>query len=60
MKRASLLDAVKTVLAGAIGVRRKADHERVPIRPVHLIVAAIVFLVLFVFTLRTIVYMVTS
>jgi hypothetical protein len=28
---------VKAVIAGAIGVRRKADHERVPLNPVHLV-----------------------
>jgi hypothetical protein len=54
------MEAVKTVLCGAIGIRRRADHERVQIRPAHIIVAAILFLVLFIFTLRTIVHMVTS
>ncbi len=54
------MEVIKTVLYGAIGIRRKADHERVPIRPAHIIVAAIVFIVLFIFTLRTIVHMVTS
>jgi hypothetical protein len=54
------MEVVKTVLYGAIGIRRKSDHERVPLRPAHIIVAAIVFVVLFIFTLRTIVHMVTS
>lgn len=54
------MEVIKTVLYGAIGIRRKADHERVQIRPAHLIIAAIVFVVLFIFTLRTIVHMVTS
>jgi hypothetical protein len=60
MKPASFLDAVKTVLAGFIGVRRKEAHESARIRPVHIIVTAIVFVVLFVLTLRTIVAIVTS
>ena len=54
-KRASFLDTVRTVLAGAIGVRRKEDHERAPVNPVHLIIAAVLFVLLFIFTLLTIV-----
>jgi hypothetical protein len=53
--KASFLGTVKTVLAGAIGIRRKADHESAPLKPAHLIVAAIVFVLLFIFTLLTIV-----
>lgn len=60
MKRASLLDTLKTVLFGFIGVRRKSDHEGARIRPVQLIVVAVLFAVLFIFTLRTIVGIVTS
>ena len=51
----SFLETVKTVLSGAIGIRRKADHERTPINPVHLVAAALIFVVLFIFTLLTIV-----
>ena len=60
MKKASFLDTVKTVLAGFIGVRRKADHEAARLRPAHVVVIAIIFVVLFVLTLRTIVGLVTS
>ena len=60
VKRASFRDAVKTVLSGALGVRRRAEHERAEIRPLHLVVAAIIFVVLFVLTLRFIVGMVVS
>lgn len=60
MKRASFLDVVKTVLFGFIGIRRKADHERARIHPAQIIVAAIVFVVLFILALRTIVRIVTS
>jgi hypothetical protein len=59
-KRPSFLDTVKTVFAGAIGVRRKADHERVPLNPAHLVIAAIIFVVLFIFTLLMIVRIVLS
>ena len=60
VQKSSFLDTVKTVLAGAIGVRRKVDHERAPINPVHLVVAGLIFAVLFVFTLLTIVKIVLS
>ena len=60
MKRASFFDTVKTVIAGAIGVRRKSDHERAPLNPVHLVLAAVIFVVLFIFTLLTIVKIVLS
>ena len=59
-KRSSFLDTVKTVLAGAIGIRRKDDHERAPLNPVHLLVAAVIFVVLFITTLLTIVKIVLS
>ena len=56
----AFFDTMKTVFAGALGVRRKADHERVPLNPVHLVVAALLFAVVFVFTLLTIVKIVLS
>jgi hypothetical protein len=60
MKRASFLDTVKTVLFGFIGVRRRADHEKASINPVHVIIVAVLFVVLFIFTIRTIVRIVVS
>lgn len=58
--RATFLDTMKTVLAGAIGIRRKSDHERAPLNPVHLVIAAVIFAVVFIFTLLTIVKIVLS
>ena len=55
-----MIDTVKTVLWGAIGIRRQGAHEKAKINPVHVVIAAIVFVVLFIFTLRTIVRIVTS
>ena len=52
-RRAGALDVAKTVLYGLIGIRRKADHEGVQIRPLQVIVAAIVLVALFIFTLLT-------
>jgi hypothetical protein len=60
MKQASFLDTVKTVLWGMIGIRRKADHEKTPLNPVHLILMAVGFVVLFILTLVTIVRVVTG
>lgn len=60
VKEASFLDAVKTVLWGALGIRRKSEHEGARIRPLHIIVVAVVFVVLFITTLRFIVSLVVS
>ncbi|HTP60835.1 MAG TPA: DUF2970 domain-containing protein [Burkholderiales bacterium] len=60
VRRPSFADTVKTVFAGAIGVRRQADHERAPLNPLHLVIAAVIFVVLFIFTLLTIVKIVLS
>ena len=60
MKQASFLDAVKTVLSGFIGVRRKSDHESAPVSPVQIIIVAVVFVVLFIFAIITIVRIVTA
>ena len=60
MKPASFLDTVKTVLWGMAGIRRKADHDRTSLNPVHLIVLAVIFVILFILTLRFIVSMVVN
>ena len=54
------VQGLKTVLYGAIGIRRRADHESARLNPVHLVVAAILFVVLFVLTLRFVVSLVVS
>ena len=54
------METIKTVLSGFIGIRRKADHERAPLNPVHLVIAGVIFAVLFIFTLLTIVKIVLS
>ena len=55
-----MIDAVKTVLAGAIGIRRRSDAEGAKLNPVHVIIAAIVAVALFILTLVTVVRVVTS
>ena len=59
-RSAGPLDVAKTVFYGLIGIRRKADHEGVRIRPLQVIVAAIMAVALFIFTLLTIVRIVLS
>lgn len=60
VQKPSFSDTVKTVLWGAIGIRRKSGHERAPLNPLHLIAAAVIFVVLFIFTLLTVVKIVLS
>jgi len=54
------MDTVKTVLWAMIGIRSKAAHEQARIRPVHVVVLAIGFVILFVLTLRFVVSLVVS
>jgi hypothetical protein len=60
MKRASFLDTVKTVLSGFIGIRKRDAHEKAQLNPLHLIIAAVLFVLVFIFTIRTIVRIVVS
>jgi hypothetical protein len=55
-----MMEAIKTVLAGAVGIRRRAAHERANVRPVQIVIAAIVFVLLFILAIRTLVHFVTS
>jgi hypothetical protein len=59
-RQAGPLDVAKTVLFGLIGIRRKADHESVRVRPLQIVVAAVVLVGLLIFTLITIVRVVTG
>ena len=60
MQPASFLDTLKAVLSGFIGIRRRADAERVKLNPKHLIILAVMGVVLFIFTIRTIVRLVVG
>jgi len=59
-ERPSFLGTVRTVLWGAIGIRRKSRHDSTPLNPVHVIAAGILFVLLFIFTLLAIVKIVLS
>jgi hypothetical protein len=54
------METVKTVLSGAIGIRRRSDAEGAKLNPVHVIIAAIAAVALFILTLVTIGRIVTS
>ena len=54
------MDTVKAVLSGFIGIRSRADAERVKVNPVHLIILAVIGVVLFIFAIRAIVRVVVS
>jgi len=56
----AFLDTLKTVLFGFIGIRKREAHDKVQINPLHLVIAALLFVVLFIFTIRTIVRIVVS
>jgi hypothetical protein len=60
MKQASFFHTMKTVLWGMIGIRRKSDHESASLNPVHVIVMAVIFVVVFILTLRFIVGLVVN
>ena len=53
------MHALKAVLSGFIGIRRRVDAEKTPLNPVHVIIVALVLVVLFILTLVTIVHFVT-
>ena len=60
IKPASFLDTVKTVLWGMIGIRKRSAHDEANIRPAHVIIVAVVFVIIFILTLRFIVSVVVS
>ena len=55
-----MIDTLKTVLWGAIGIRRLSSHDQAKINPAHVIVMGLIGAVLFVLTLVTVVRVVTS
>jgi hypothetical protein len=55
-----MMAAVKTVLSGFVGIRRKADHEQAQLRPLRVIVVGVALAALFVLTLITIVRLVVG
>jgi hypothetical protein len=60
LRKATFMDTVRTVLAGLIGIRRREDHERAPLNPVHVVAAAVALVAIFIFTLIAIVRIVVG
>ena len=54
------MQTVKAVLSGFVGIRRRADAEHAKLNPVHVIILAVIGVVLFIFTIRTLVRLVVS
>jgi hypothetical protein len=54
------MQTLKTVLSGFIGIRRRADHEKAALKPVHVVLTAIALAIVFIAILVTIVRIVTS
>ena len=54
------METAKTVLSGAIGIRSCSNALRANPNPIYVVIAAIIFVMLFIFTLLTIVHIVTS
>jgi len=54
------MEAIKMVLSGALGIRRKSAHERAKVHPAQLVIVAVVFVALFILAIRTLVYFVTN
>jgi Protein of unknown function (DUF2970) len=55
-----MMEAVKMVLSGAIGIRRRSAHDAARVRPLQLAIVAVVFVALFILGIRTVVHFVTS
>jgi Protein of unknown function (DUF2970) len=58
-RRATPLQAAKTVFWAFFGVRRGKDHESVTLTPLQIIVAAVIGATLFVLTIVSVVHIVT-
>jgi hypothetical protein len=56
-----LMETIKTVLWGAIGIRSCSGAAGAAnLNPIYVVIASVLFVVLFIFTLLTIVHIVTS
>jgi DUF2970 family protein len=52
------LHAAKTILWAFLGVRRRQDHESMPLTPVQIVIAGLIGAALFVLTILTVVRLV--
>jgi hypothetical protein len=54
------MDGVRTVLWAMVGIRKRSAHDEARIRPAHVIILAIAFVIVFILTLRFIVGVIVS
>jgi len=59
-KPASMFQVIKAVASGFFGVRKRADHEAVKIRPVQIIIVGLIGAALFVGSLLLLVNFILS
>ena len=57
-----MIGAIKTVLSGFAGIRRRADHDSdtAQVHPAQIVAAALVLVLLFILALVAVVRLVTS
>lgn len=59
-RKASLVQGVKMVLSAFVGIKRRGDSDRIEITPVQVIVTGVIAAAIFVFTVITVVRVVTA
>lgn len=59
-KKASPLQAVRIVLSAFLGIRKRAEHEKIEITPMQIIVTGVIAGAVFVATIVSVVRWVTS
>lgn len=59
-RKASLVQGVKMVLSAFVGIKRRGDSDKIEITPVQVIVTGVIAAAIFVFTVITVVRVVTA
>lgn len=57
-RKATLLEVVRMVLSAFLGIRKRTEHEKIEVSPVHVIIVGIMAAALFVTTVVTVVRLV--
>jgi hypothetical protein len=57
-RKATLLQVLRMVLSAFLGIRKRADHEKLKVSPLQVIVVGVMAAVLFVLTVVSIVQLV--
>jgi hypothetical protein len=57
-QKASLLQVVQMVLSAFLGIRKRADHDKIVVTPVQIIIVAVIAAAMFVGTVVSVVRLV--